>query len=221
MIREIVDNLDIDLKKAIIDNYQLKDGLYIRVGKSVEYFIYKKPKGKDFNKEVALKDIDGNIRANEYEWFARRDYVSVYLNSNKAIDPPKKKIHNNNYLTLFVKAKEFNEDNKIHFIEKLYENLKDFKSFTKKEEVEVIKSFNEYIFDKNRQKDIEQKKQKFLDIFDDILEHKKEIKESEYIKIFFDEDFKEFKRVAKSAVTRFATNSKYGCDNEFALFVEY
>jgi len=34
-------------------------------------------------------------------------------------------------------------------------------------------------------------------------------------------DFEEFKRVAKSAVTRFATNSKFGCDNEFALFVEY
>ncbi len=38
---------------------------------------------------------------------------------------------------------------------------------------------------------------------------------------YSDEDFKEFKRVAKQAVTRFATNSKYGCDNEFALFVEY
>ncbi len=38
---------------------------------------------------------------------------------------------------------------------------------------------------------------------------------------YTDEDFTEFKRVAKSAVTRFATNSKYGCDNEFALFVEY
>ena len=38
---------------------------------------------------------------------------------------------------------------------------------------------------------------------------------------YSDEDFKEFKRVVKQAVTRFATNSKYGCDNEFALFVEY
>ncbi len=38
---------------------------------------------------------------------------------------------------------------------------------------------------------------------------------------YTDEDFAEFKRVAKQAVTRFATNSKYGCDNEFALFVEY
>jgi len=34
-------------------------------------------------------------------------------------------------------------------------------------------------------------------------------------------DYEEFKRVAKAAVTQFATNSKFGCDNEFALFVEY
>jgi len=35
------------------------------------------------------------------------------------------------------------------------------------------------------------------------------------------EDFEEFKRVAKSSATFFATNAKYGCDNEFALFVEF
>jgi CRISPR-associated protein Csh2 len=35
------------------------------------------------------------------------------------------------------------------------------------------------------------------------------------------EDFEEFKKAARFAVTRFATNSKFGCDNEFALFVEY
>jgi len=38
---------------------------------------------------------------------------------------------------------------------------------------------------------------------------------------YTDEDYGEFKRVAKTAVTQFATNSKFGCDNEFALFVEY
>jgi len=38
---------------------------------------------------------------------------------------------------------------------------------------------------------------------------------------YSEKDLEEFKRVAKSAVTRFATNSKFGCDNEFALFIEY
>ncbi len=197
MINDILDTLDIDFKKAIIDNYQLKDGLYIRVGKNVEYFIYKRVKGKDSSKEIGLKDLSKDIKVSKYEWFARRDYISVYLNSNKAIDPPKKKIHNNNYLTLFVKAKEFSKENKEYFAFKLYDNLKSFSSFAKKEEKEVIDSFKDYIFDKERQKDVERKKEKFLEIFDDILEHKKEIKENEYIKIFFDEDLQKYENEAK------------------------
>ncbi len=197
MINDILDTLDIDFKKAIIDNYQLKDGLYIRVGERVEYFIYKRVKGKDSSKEIGLKDLNQDIKASEYEWFARRDYISIYLNSNKAIDPPKKKIHNNNYLTLFVKAKEYSKENKEYFASKLYDNLKSFSSFTKKEEKEVIDSFKDYIFDKERQKDVERKKEKFLEIFDDILEHKSKIKESDYIKIFFDEDLQKYENEAK------------------------
>jgi len=195
VISDLLDSFDFDMQKAIIDNYQLKDGLYVKVGKQVEYFIYKKV--KDGNKEVGLKDLYGNIKVNEYEWFVIRDYLSVYLNSNKAIDPPKKKIHNNNYLTLFVKAKEFNKNNKDHFVNKLYENLKNFALFSKKEEIKVLKSFKEYIFSEKRQKDIEEKKKKFLEFFDDILDKKELIKEGEYIKIFFDEDVKKYENEAK------------------------
>jgi len=191
VIRDIIENLSIDFQKAIFDNYQLKDGLYVRIGERVEYFIYKKSK-RDSSKEVGLKDLEGNIRANEYEWFVRRDYFSNYLNSNKSIDPPKKKIHNNNYFTLFVKAKEFHEENRDYFVEKLYENLKTFENFTKKEEKEVIKSFKNYIFDEKRLEDIENKKQKFLEIFDEVLEKRSLIKESEYIRLYFDEDLEKY-----------------------------
>ena len=201
MVADIIDNLKnrhVDFQKVIIDNYQLKDGLYVRIGQNgVEYFIYKKPKGEEASKEIGFKDLDGNFRAGEYEWFARRDYVSVYLNSNKALDPPKKKIHNNNSLTLFVKAKEFTPKNKEHFITKLYDNLKTFASFTKKEEREVIESFYDYIFDAKRQTDIEEKKRKFLGVFDEILEKKQNVKENEYIKIFFDEPLQKYKAEAK------------------------
>ena len=196
MIVDTIESLNIDFQKAIIDNYQLKDGLYVRISKKTEYFIYKRPKGKDTARDVGLKDLDGSIKTSEYDWFAKRDYLSVYLNSNKAIDPPKKKIHNNNYLTLFVKAKEFNEENREYFANKLYNNLKDFSGFRKKEEQEVIKSFHNYIFDEQRQKDIELKKKKLLEFFDDILDHKKEIKEGEYIRIFFDEDLKKYENEA-------------------------
>ena len=197
MISDLLDSFDFDLQKAIIDNYQLKDGLYVRVSESIDYFIYKGSKKKDVSKEVGLKDLNENIKANDYYWFAKRDYLSVYLYSNKAIDSPKKKIHNNNYLTLFVKAKEFDENNRNHFIEKLYDNLKDFAGFSKKEEIEVVNSFKDYIFNEERQKDIETKKERFLEIFDEILEKKEIIKEGEYIKIFFDEDLKKYEYEAK------------------------
>ncbi len=191
MIADILRHIDFDLQKAILDNYLLKDGLYIRVGETVEYFVYKAPKNKD-NFELNLKNLDGNIKANEYEWFAIRDYLSNYLNSNKSIDPPKKKIHNNNYLTLFVKEKKFTTENKEYFATKLYDTLKTFESFNKKQEKEVLKDFKEYIFREVRQKDIEAKKKRFLEIYDDILE-KKELTNN-YIKIFFDEDIEIYKK---------------------------
>ena len=37
---------------------------------------------------------------------------------------------------------------------------------------------------------------------------------------YTEEDYKEFKRTAIVSATAFATNSKEGCENEFALFVE-
>ena len=36
---------------------------------------------------------------------------------------------------------------------------------------------------------------------------------------YTEEDFEEFKKVALTSATAFATNSKFGCENEFALFV--
>jgi CRISPR-associated protein Csh2 len=47
----------------------------------------------------------------------------------------------------------------------------------------------------------------------------KEILGSDF-KGYTKEDYEEFKRVALVAATFFATNSKFGCNNEFALFVE-
>lgn len=37
---------------------------------------------------------------------------------------------------------------------------------------------------------------------------------------YTEEDFQEFKEVALKSTTAFATNSKFGCENEFALFVK-
>lgn len=43
-----------------------------------------------------------------------------------------------------------------------------------------------------------------------------DIKEAEYT----EEDYKKFKEAALTSATYFATNSKVGCENEFALFIE-
>jgi CRISPR-associated protein Csh2 len=43
----------------------------------------------------------------------------------------------------------------------------------------------------------------------------------ENFKGYTKEDYQEFKKVALSSATAFATNSKFGCENEFAMFVEF
>lgn len=48
----------------------------------------------------------------------------------------------------------------------------------------------------------------------------KEFAELGVTKGYTDEDYIEFKEAALSSATGFATNSKIGCDNEYALFVE-
>ncbi len=47
----------------------------------------------------------------------------------------------------------------------------------------------------------------------------KEILGSDF-KGYTEEDYKEFKKVALTSATAYSTNSKFGCENEFALFVE-
>ena len=39
-------------------------------------------------------------------------------------------------------------------------------------------------------------------------------------KVITEEDYQNFKRTALVSATAFATNSKVGCENEFAVFVE-
>lgn len=48
----------------------------------------------------------------------------------------------------------------------------------------------------------------------------KEFEEMEVTNGYTEEDYKEFKKAALVSATAFATNSKIGCENEFALFVQ-
>lgn len=106
----MLDNLLEGFKRAyethgdalISDGHQLKDGLYIKVhlDGTLEPHIFKKAK-------------DENVQTDAYQWFQKRDFLSNYLESNKAIaTKPIKRIHSNNYLTWFVKRDTFLESDK-------------------------------------------------------------------------------------------------------------
>lgn len=183
--------------KLILDNYQLKDGLYVRVNEneSLDYFIFANDK-KQENKENCFKDLDGNIQKNEYAWFKEKDYYSGYLNSNKSFYD--KKIHNINYLSFFVKVESFNEnsDKKINLssIKGQYLALLNYKKFTKPKEKEVIKNYNDYLNGCSRKKDVV-KKYRFIEThIHPIIEIAQNNGVVNYVKIFFDADIETYKK---------------------------
>ena len=81
--------------KLILDNYVLKDGLYVMVGadESLKYFIFTNDK-KQENKENCFKDLDGNIQKDVYEWLKERDYYSSIINddTNKSVTSARYKL---------------------------------------------------------------------------------------------------------------------------------
>jgi CRISPR-associated protein Csh1 len=181
--------------KLILDNYQLKDGLYVKVSEdnSLNFFIFTNDKKQD-NKENCFKDLDGDIQQMEYDWFKTRDYYSIYLNSNKAFDD--KKIHNINYLSFFVKIESFNEkgDKQLSSgaIRKLYNAFISYKKFQKKEELEILVNYHDYLSKCSRKKDIV-KKYRFLEKnITNIVNTARENGVSNYVKIFFNEDIKKY-----------------------------
>ncbi len=183
--------------KLILDNYILKDGLYCKINEddSIEYYIFKNDKKID-KKDDCFKDLDGNINHEMYEWFKERDYYSGYLNSNKSFYD--KKIHNVNYLSLFIKLESFiSSDVKKRLssraIRGQYLSFLSYKKFKKKEEKTILNTYKKRIDDCGRKKDIVRKYrcvQKSISIIVNIA-IENDIKN--YIKIFFDEDIEIYK----------------------------
>lgn len=175
--------------KLILDNYLLKDGLYVKIKRdeNLEYFIFKNSRNENV-KEYCFKNLNGNINSTMYQWFKDRDYYSGYLNSNKAFG--NKKIHNVNYLSLFIKMESFTNPGKQlsnDTIKKQFEDLKTFKKFKKKEEKEILEVFKDKINSQDRLNDIDKKYNLIEKNLDTIIEIAKNNNVQNYIKIFFDE----------------------------------
>lgn len=176
--------------KLILDNYVLKDGLYVLINKNknVEYLIYKAEKQIE-DKELSLKDLEGNRLKNRYGDLSKQDYYSSYLNSNKSFF--NKKIHNVNYLSFFVKLESFiSKDAKklldFEIIRRHFEAFIDYSKFTKNEEKEILLNYKEKFQNTER-------KQEILDNCDFILTNMhtfvamaNENGVTNYIKVFFE-----------------------------------
>jgi len=180
--------------KLILDNYELKEGFYIKVKQdgSFEPFILKKK-----NRELIFSDIDGGLNHSVYEWFKARDYYSRYLNSNKSFYD--KKLHNINYLSIFVKIESFvSEDEKKLLnkdaIQNQYKYLYTYSKFTKKQEKEILKSYQNYLKKRGRKKDIIKKYRWIKNHLTEVVALAKELEIKNYIKIFFDEDLEVYKK---------------------------
>lgn len=79
-----------NMEKAVLDNYIPKDGTYFRINQdnTMESLIIKR----------------NQTEQNElYQWFKEVDYYSNLIDMNKPVDTTKK-IHSNNYYTIFIKC---------------------------------------------------------------------------------------------------------------------
>lgn len=187
MIYDILEVFKKEYEKSgdnlILGSYSLKDGLYVKINRdnSLEFFESKKKIFTNLN----------SIQNNEaLDWFKQNDYYSSYINSNKSLFD--KKIHNINYLSYFFKLE--NADYVKDKIDEHFNVLLDFKKFKDKKDKEVLESYQDRLKSEDRKKDILEKCEILKNCFDEIIEvaNSKEIKN--YIKIYFEEDLKTYKK---------------------------
>jgi CRISPR-associated protein Csh1 len=184
--------------KLILDNYQLKDGLYVKIHDdgNLEYFIKSSRKVKIDGKtktEHDFKNMSGNNQQQILEWFKARDYYSNVIDTSKSYDAPKKTIHNNNYLTLFMKIEEFLNVDFSHIESKLFGKVLSFKIFDSKNEKNILKNYCYIIKSLSRKKDLVKKLRILRQEFESIKIFVKEYSPKEYIRIFFEKDIDVYK----------------------------
>ncbi|MBE0495310.1 MAG: hypothetical protein IBX45_02750 [Campylobacterales bacterium] len=210
--------------KLILDSYQLKDGLYIKINndESIEYFIKSSRKVKVEGKSITEHDFKDTSRISQpkiYEWLKVRDYYSNVIDTSKSYDAPKKTIHNNNYLTLFMKIESFLEVEFSHLRAKLFKKVLSFKEFDSKNEKKILESFCYYIQPLSRKKDIVKKMKRLECFLPQIKEFAKSYNPKEYIRIYFEKSEEIYK--SESAVyfaLKIYNDNKYSIEIDKKVF---
>jgi len=185
--------------KLILDSYVLKDGLYIKVNDDGEPSFFRKATNKSkINGETTVEHCfsdENNInQIKEMDWFKARDYYSNVIDTSKSYDAPKKTIHNNNYLTLFMKIEEFLKTDHSYIKEKLFKKVINFKSFDSKNEKAITENYSHIIRPFSRKRDIVKKMKILKKIFIDMQNVANKYSPKEYIRIFFDNDIEKYKQ---------------------------
>lgn len=170
-----------ETSNLVLDSYTLNSGIYIKLSeKYVQKFIVKQEKSKN----VLYKENGDKAIRNDEDWFKKKDYLSIYLDSNKSVFD--QKFHNANFLTLFFKVENFNYI--ITNLNKNFEVFRTFEKFNKKEDKIIIENQKEYINSKERQEKINKAEKLIKNYLDEIKKFADEkIKNGQYVRIFIDE----------------------------------
>lgn len=174
MIQELLNFFkQYDSDQLVADVYEPGPGLYLRIN-------------EDQTIDTLLIDKD-TVKGDLFEWFAQVEYKSKLLTMNKSQDP-KKKIHSNNYYSVFAK----NDILPLPSIESYNSILAEweesiqryFQTFLKPKKENILDS---YMLPPINEKKVEQHQKYMLENWNSIekLISKQELSKNTYVKIFF------------------------------------
>ncbi|MFZ5351940.1 MAG: hypothetical protein ACOZCL_04340 [Bacillota bacterium] len=170
--------------KLILDNYKPKSGLYIRIN-------------DDYSIDKLIIDKNEPIDKKLYNWFRQMDYYSVLIDMNKPIDP-KKKIHSNNYMTLFMKKDIFptvgdSPLSKEEYRERVTEYFNILKEPSKKLADKASMLLDSVPLDMDVEK-LEKNRAYLLNNLDELIQFISQQEFKGYVAIFFNEDINIYRR---------------------------
>lgn len=176
-----------NMEKAVLDNYIPKDGTYFRL---------------DNDNSIKRLTIKRNkTEQNElYKWFKEADYNSSLIDMNKPVDTTKK-IHSNNYYTVFMKCDILPEvgtnKDKALTKEKLEEALENyFNAFLEETKDKKAKKIIETLNIKNiDREELQICKNRIKEAIPKVIEEiaKNNLADKNYVKVFIEQDMEKYK----------------------------
>lgn len=180
-----------NMDKAVLDNYIPKDGTYFKINKdnTIKMLIIKRNKTEQ----------------NElYRWFKEADYNSNLIDMNKPVDTTKK-IHSNNYYTIFIKCdilpKVGSNKDKILTEEQLYSAIDNyFNTFLEQTKDKKAQKIMDTIdLQEINQEELQDCKKRIKEAIPQIINliEENNLADKNYIKIFLEQDMKNYEREGK------------------------